>query len=78
MTAPHTSGYGAVMVNGKQKADNRDMVLQSLKDIEPCDQQIIDLLLLLLDDWEIRAAVMRSISARKQDAQQLIQVAKSS
>lgn len=59
------------MANGKQ-IDNKKMVLESLESIEPCDDQIIDLLLLLLDDWEIRAAVMKCIKSRKVPAAQVI------
>jgi hypothetical protein len=42
------------------KTDDKKMVIQSLDSGEMTDDQIIDLLLLILDDWEVRAAVMRA------------------
>lgn len=41
------------------ESDNRKLVLETLDLADLTQAQIIDLLVLLLDDWEIRRAVMR-------------------
>lgn len=48
----------------KDMQENREMVLQFLRDDAPSDAQIIDMLLLLLDDWQIREAIMRCVQRR--------------
>ena len=52
---------------GPQHASNREMVFQSLRETEPLDEHIIDLLLMLLDDWEVRQAVTDTIKRRKKE-----------
>lgn len=45
--------------------EKHDLVLTYLNSEAASDQQIIDMLLLLLDDWEVRAAVMRAHDRRR-------------
>lgn len=49
--------------------NHRDMTIQYLDQDPASDKQIIDMLLLLLDDWEVRAAVMRCMDKRRDGAQ---------
>jgi hypothetical protein len=46
--------------------EHRKLVLENIDNLDPTDRQIIDLLLLLLDDWEVRAAVMKCIRRREE------------
>lgn len=44
--------------------DRREIVLGNLKGINLDDRQIIDILLMLIDDWEIRMEVVNCIQRR--------------
>lgn len=52
------------MTNDKL-ANNRNMVMQNLAELSPSDSQIIDMLLLLLDDWQIRLSVTQCVQKRQ-------------
>lgn len=49
--------------------DNKRLVVQFLKEDHASDAQIIDMLLLLLNDWQVREAVMHCVRKREQPIQ---------
>jgi hypothetical protein len=62
LTGPIPQGMGPTMTD----TDNKKMVLENIEHVDPTDRQIIELLLLLLNDWEVRAAVMRCLKKREE------------
>lgn len=55
---------------GKIDDGNRQVILDSLRNITLTDYQIIDLLLMIIDDWEIRAEVRKNLQRRNEPTQQ--------
>jgi hypothetical protein len=47
-----------------ENEDNRKLVIDTINNSSPTDTQIIEMLLLLLNDWEVRSAVMNCARAK--------------